>query len=176
MLYVTTFTHNLTQKKTPLTLLHISGDFCVRVLTSRSFLHDAQSLNCAHNGLKEQLLTYQLQDCEPRCLVKKPLWCRWQPAPSVDVYSTAQVDSLVQVHVWSALVLPEGLWPGCASTAGAFCTLNSCFSPTLQVCDYVRDCRFEPSNIFFSASLFTVQKHSDVKTSSLYIYIFSVFI
>lgn len=120
---MTTITCNcdLTQK-TP--LCHSVGTFCVTLLTSRSFLRRAQSLNCAHNGVKEQLLTCQLQDCEPRCLLKKALCCRWQLRSQCGCELCA-TGGLPWCRCTSAPEVPEGLWSGCASTAGAFCTLNS---------------------------------------------------
>lgn len=150
---VTTFTYNcdLTQK-TP--LCHRVGTFCVTLLTSRSFLRRAQSFNCAHNGVKEQLLTCQLQDCEPRCLLKKaqvaakvPVWMwapchRWVPLVQVHISPRSARRTLVGLCQYSRCFLHPEL----------------CFSSTVQVSDYVTDCRFQAAtNSSFNICLFTLR-------------------
>lgn len=83
LLYVTLFTHNcLSWPKCSLTLQHRGGggDFCVTTLTSSSFLHYIQSLNCAHNRENEQLLPC-LQQKKAAKVSEDPLWV-WAPEHS----------------------------------------------------------------------------------------------
>lgn len=146
------FTHNYDMTHKAPTLWYSVGDFYVTLLTSRSFLRHAQSLNCAHDGLKEQLLTCQLQDCEPRWLVEKALCCRWPTAPSVDVSSTAQVVPPGPGSARRTLV-------GLCQYGRCFLHPELCFSSTLQVSDYdMRDCGFQATTFStFCLCLFTLQ-------------------
>lgn len=152
--YVTTITCNcnLTQK-TP--LCHRVGTFCVTLLTSRSFLRRAQSLNCAHNGVKEQLLTCQLQDCEPHCLLKKALCCRWQRRSQCGCELCHRWAPLVQVHIGPRSA--RRTLVGLCQYSRCFLHPELCFSSTVQVSDYVTDCRFQAAtSSSFNIRLFTL--------------------